>query len=57
MSEKKDIDDRHQLDFTGTKARFIIKNPRNLSNKVIKTRLRFYESNIYWIPKTELFKQ
>jgi hypothetical protein len=27
MSEKKDIDDRHQLDFTGTKARFIIKNP------------------------------
>lgn len=37
------------LDFNGTRARFITKPLRDKTDRVIPTRLRFFESNIFWI--------
>lgn len=44
-----DLDDKFTLDFTGAKARFISKSPRDKSDRVIKTSLSFYQSEIPWI--------
>lgn len=44
-----DIDKSHVLDFNNSKARFITKSPRDKSNRDIKTSIRFYESDIFWI--------
>lgn len=51
-----ELDDKHTIDFTNTKARYITKSPRDKSDKVIKTHLRFYESDIP-IKGWELFKK
>ena len=41
-----EIDEKYILNFTNTQARYITKSPRDKSDKVIKTHLRFYESEI-----------
>lgn len=51
-----DFDKKHTLDFNNTKARFISKSPRDQSSRNIKTSLRFYESEIFWIKSRTLFK-
>ncbi len=44
------------LNFNNSKARYIFKSPRDKSDKVVKTALKFYESEIFWIKGMELFK-
>ena len=51
-----DFDDKHTLDFNNTRARFITKSPRNISDVEIKTSIQFYESNITWIKRNTLLK-
>lgn len=54
--EKTDFDEKYTLDFNNTKARFITKSPRDKSDRVIKTALLFYESDIFWVKRWQLFK-
>lgn len=55
-NHKNDMDESHTLNFTNTKARFISKSPRDKSDRIIKTALKFYESDILWVTGKELFK-
>ena len=54
--KQKDIDEKNTLDFTNSKARFIIKSPRNKTDQIIKTRLQFLKSEIFWMERIEIFK-
>lgn len=54
--KQKDIDEKNTLDFTNSKARFITKSPKNKTDQIIKTRLQFLKSDIFWMKRTELFK-
>ena len=54
--DEKGMNEEYTLDFSGTKARFITKSPRDTSDKEIKTRLKFYESGIFWMKGIELLK-
>lgn len=53
---EKDVDGKHTLNFTDTKARFMTRSVRSISDKPIKTRLKFYTSEIFWIKGIEIFK-
>lgn len=57
FTEAESLDDKFTLDFSGTKARFISKSSRDKSDRSIKTALRFYESEIFWIKGMKLIKQ
>lgn len=48
---------KNAINFTNTKARYITKPPRDKSDKVIKTHLRFYESDIPELKGWTLFKE
>lgn len=52
----KDVDEKHTLDFTHSKARLITKSVRNMSDKSIKTRMKFFKSEIFWIRGIEIVK-
>ncbi len=52
----KDFNEIHSLDFNGTKARYDTKSPRDKSDRIIRTKLKFYESDIFWVLGKELFK-
>lgn len=54
--KQQDIDNKYTLDFTNSKARFITKSPRDKTDQIIKTRLQFLKSDIFWMAKIELFK-
>jgi len=54
--KQKDIDEKNTLDFTNSKARFITKSPRDKTDQIIKTRLQFLKSEIFWMERIELFK-
>ncbi len=54
--KEKDIDKKHQLNFTNSKARLRTKYSRDKTNRIKETRLRFFESEIHWIPKIEMFE-
>ncbi|ESU24435.1 hypothetical protein FEDK69T_08820 [Flavobacterium enshiense DK69] len=54
--KQKDLDEKHTLNFNNSKARFVIKSPRDKTDKIVKTRLHFLESEIFWMKGTELFK-
>lgn len=56
-TDKSDFDEKHTLNFNTTKARFISKSPRDKSNRDIKTSIRFYESEIFWISGRTLLKK
>ena len=57
LSEKeKDFDEKYTLDFSGSKARFITKSPRDKTDRIVKTRLQFLESEIFWMARIELLK-
>ncbi len=55
-NKQEDFDERYTLDFNNSKARFITKNPRDKSDKIVKTRLAFIESEIPWMQRIEIFK-
>lgn len=51
-----DFDEKYTLDFSGSKARFITKSPRDKTDRIVKTRLQFLESEIFWMARAELLK-
>lgn len=53
----KDIDKKHTLDFSGTKARFISKSQRDKSDKEVIPQLQFFESNISWMERIAINKK
>ncbi len=56
-SDKKiDLDEKYTLNFTNSTARFISKNPRDKSDKIVKTKLQFLESEILDIRRIDVFK-
>lgn len=55
-NKNEDLDAKNTLDFTNSKARFVTKNPRDKSDKVVKTKLQFLESEIPWMKKIDIFK-
>ena len=56
-SEISGLDERFSVNLNKSKARYISKSPRDKSNKVIRTALRFYESEAFAIRGLELFKK
>jgi len=55
-SDSDDFDEIHTLDFNNTKARFISKSPRNITNKDIKSSILIYDSEIFWLTKNNFLK-
>jgi len=53
----RDIDKKHTLDFSGTKARFISKSQRDKSGKEVIPQLQFFESNISWMERIAIKKK
>lgn len=54
--KKEDLNEKYTLDFTNSTARFVTKNPRDKSDKVVKTKLQFLTSGIDWMKKIDVFK-
>ena len=50
------FDEKYTLDFTNSKARFVTKSPRDKSDKIIKTQLKFLESEIFWMRRIDIDK-
>ena len=56
LTTSTDFDEKFTLDFNNSKARFISKHPRDKSDKVVETALRFYESQMDWIQPLYILK-
>ena len=54
--KQNDLDEKHTLDFTDSKARFITKSPRDQTDQIVKTRLKFLKSEISWMRTIEMLK-
>ena len=52
-----DLDEEHPLDLGGTRAHFLYKSPRALSDRSFPTRLKFFESGIFWMEGIEMVKE
>ena len=55
-NKQDDFDEKYTLDFNNSKARYVTKNPRDKTDRIIKTRLTFLESEIFWIQRLDVFK-
>lgn len=55
-NKQEDLDTKYTLDFNKSTARFVTKNPRDKSDKIVKTRLTFLESGIFWMERIDVFK-
>jgi hypothetical protein len=55
-NKQEDFDAKYTLDFNNSKARFVTKNPRDKSARIIKTKLTFVESEIFWVQRLDIFK-
>jgi len=55
-SKQDDFDEKYTLDFNNSTARFKTKNPRDKSDQIVKTRLTFLESGIFWMERIDVFK-
>lgn len=55
-NKETDLDEKYIYDFTNTKARWIKKSPRDLSDKVVKESLLFYESDLWVIERLKFIK-
>lgn len=51
-----DLNEQYTINLNNSKARYITKSPRDTSDRVIKTALRFYEPEASHIKGLELFK-
>jgi hypothetical protein len=54
--KEKDLDEKHTLDFSNSKAHFVTKPARDKTDRVIKTKLTFFKSEIFWIEGLDIFK-
>lgn len=57
FKKKIDFNEKYTVNLNNSKARYITKSPRDKSEKVIKTALRFYESEAFAIKGLELVKE
>jgi hypothetical protein len=55
-NKNEDFDEKYTLNFNKSTARFITKNPRNKTDQIVKTRLTFVESGIFWMQRIDVFK-
>jgi len=55
-NKQEDFDEKYTLDFNNSAARFVTKNPRDKSDKIVKTRLAFVASEIFWMQRIDVFK-
>ncbi|TDE02249.1 copper resistance protein NlpE N-terminal domain-containing protein [Flavobacterium sandaracinum] len=55
-NKQEDFDEKYTLDFNTSKARFVTKNPRDKSDRIIKTKLTFVASAIPWMQRIDIFK-
>jgi hypothetical protein len=55
-NKQEDFDEKYTLDFNNSKARFVTKNPRDKTDRIIKTKLTFVESEISWMQRLDIFK-
>lgn len=55
-NKQTDFDEKHTLDFTNSKARFVTKSPRDKTDRIIKTGLTFLESDIFWMKNIGMLK-
>jgi hypothetical protein len=53
---QKDFDEKYTLDFINSKARFVTKSPRDKTDRIVKKKLVFLESQIFWMNRIEIFK-
>ena len=51
-----DLNGDYTLNFKNSKARFNTKSSRDASSKVVKTSIKFYDSELSWVKGLELFK-
>lgn len=51
-----DFNEKYTLDFNNSKAKFVTKNPRNKTDQIVKTKLTFVESGIFWMQRLDVFK-
>nr|WP_294788021.1 copper resistance protein NlpE N-terminal domain-containing protein [uncultured Flavobacterium sp.] len=54
--KKEDLNEKYTLDFNNSAARFVTKNPRDKSDKVVQTKLKFLQSGIFWMKGLDVFK-
>lgn len=54
---EKDLEGKYSLNFANSRAHFLTKSPRDLSGRPFKIRLKFFESDIFWIKGLEIFKR
>ena len=52
-----DVTNDSILYLNGSKAHYISRSPRDKSDKVVKTRLKFYASPVSWVKSMELIKK
>ncbi|WP_157805266.1 copper resistance protein NlpE N-terminal domain-containing protein [Confluentibacter citreus] len=51
-----DLNEEYTLNLKNSKARFNTKSPRDVSARVVKTSIKFYDSELFWVKGLELFK-
>lgn len=52
-----DLNEKYTLDLNNSKAHYITKSPRDKSDKLVNTRLKFYQSDIFWVKGIELHRK
>ncbi len=57
LSKNEDLNEHYTVNLNNSKARYITKSPRDKSDKIVKTALRFYESETSHIKGLELYKE
>ena len=55
-NKQEDFDEKYTLDFKNSKARFVTKNHRDKSGRIINTKLTFVASEIPWVQRLDFFK-
>ena len=55
--KQKDFDEKYTLDFTNSKAMFVTKSPRDQTDKIVKERIKFFESQVSFMKTINLLKQ
>jgi hypothetical protein len=54
--KQKDFNEKYTLNLTNSKARFVVKSHRDKTDQIIKTRLKFLQSEIFWMKGIDMFK-
>jgi hypothetical protein len=52
-----DLNEKSTLDLSNSRAHFISKSPRAITDRPVKTRLKFFESEVLWIKGIEMNKE